>query len=63
MGKIKILESEYGNIIDLYKQGYSQYELANKYNVSRDTIKEIFKNVMCLEKINLVDFQVKKLKK
>ena len=43
MGKIKILESEYGNIIDLYKQGYSQYELANKYNVSRDTIKEIFK--------------------
>ena len=43
MGKVKIPESEYNNIIELYKQGWSQLKLAEKYNVSKDTIKEIFK--------------------
>lgn len=43
MGKVKIPESEYGNIVDLYKQGWSQPKIAKKYNVSRDTIQEIFK--------------------
>ncbi len=43
MGKFKIPESEHSNIIDLYKQGWSQPKIAEKYNVSRDTIKEIFK--------------------
>lgn len=43
MGKIKIPENEYGNVVDLYKQGWSQPKIAEKYNVSRDTIKEIFK--------------------
>lgn len=43
MGKVKISESEHQNIIDLYKQGWSQPKIAEKYNVCRDTIKEIFK--------------------
>lgn len=43
MGKVKISESEHQNIINLYKQGWSQPKIAEKYNVCRDTIKEILK--------------------
>ena len=42
MGKIKIPESEYDNIINLYKQGLSQQEIADIYNIHRDTVKRIF---------------------
>lgn len=43
MGKLKIAESEHQNIIDLYKQGWSQPKIAEKYNVCRDVIKSILK--------------------
>lgn len=43
MGKIKIPESEYSNIIDLYKQGLSKPKIAEKYNVCMCVIKEILR--------------------
>lgn len=43
MGNAKISESEYSNVVYLYKQGWTQPKIAEKYNVCRDTIKEILK--------------------
>lgn len=43
MGKRKINQEEYDNIVNLYKRGLTQQQIADKYNVSKDTIKEIFK--------------------
>jgi intein-encoded DNA endonuclease-like protein len=42
MGKVKIPESEYDNIINLYKQGLSQQQIADVYGIHRDTVKYIF---------------------
>ena len=44
MGKVKIPKSEYSKIADLYQSGISQVEIANIYNVCRDTIAKILKN-------------------
>ncbi len=65
MGKLKIAESEHQNIIDLYKQGWSQPKIAKKYNVCRDTIKEIFKkyNISRKDKpCRFSDDEIKKIK-
>lgn len=43
MSKSKIMESEYGVIIDLYKSGLTQIQIADRYNVCRDVIKRILK--------------------
>lgn len=42
MGKVKIQESEYDNIIDLYKQGLNQQQIADMYGIHRDTVQYIF---------------------
>lgn len=43
MGKFKIPENEWSNIVDLYKQGLVQSKIAEQYNVSIDAIKGILK--------------------
>ena len=44
MGKAKIKKDEYENIVDLYKSGSTQVEIADMYNVCRDTIGKILKD-------------------
>lgn len=65
MGKCKIPESEYSNIIDLYKQGWSQPKIAEKYDVCRDVIKDIFKRCGISRKdkpCRFSDEEIKKIK-
>ena len=58
MRKIKIQESEYEKIVDLYKKGMSQLEIASIYGVCRDTIGKILNknNVARPVKINICDY-------
>ena len=59
MGKIKISKEEYSKIVDLYKNGVSKTEIANMYNVCRDTICKILKtnNVDRYVKINVGEYE------
>ena len=43
MGKKKISENEYSKIVDLYKNGMTQPEIANKYNCSASSISSILR--------------------
>ena len=43
MGKFKIPENEWSNIVDLYKQGLVQSKIAEQYNVSIHALKGILK--------------------
>ena len=43
MSKIKILESEYNKIVDMYLNGLTHKEISDKYGVSDVTIGNILK--------------------
>jgi uncharacterized protein (DUF433 family) len=45
MGKSKINQEEYEKIVDLYKNGLTQYEIANNYGVQQGSIAHILKKM------------------